>query len=152
MNAKKIEKWLLLEQTGELSPRQAHRLKHMLSQSVEGRKMREDIRLFSQSVKTIDPELSPWIAARIHSRLHGQLRSGVLASGIWKPALAMAACLALVAGILNFRGGHLNSSETSGALAAVGVDVWNVQYEDDLGQLESLISEISNDSFDIMEM
>lgn len=148
MNAKKLERWVLLEQTGELSPRQVRRLNRMLNQSEASRKIRDDLLLFSRSVQKSDEPLSPWVVTRINSRLRGQLRPDTFLSGVWRPALAMAACIALVAGILNFRDGNL----PSGALATAGVDVWNVQYDDDLGQLESLILAISDDSFDIMEM
>jgi ferric-dicitrate binding protein FerR (iron transport regulator) len=152
MNTKKIEKWLLLEQTGELSPGQRRRLDRALDESDAAGRLRDDLVVFSQSVKKSDVELSPWMVTRIHARLRDEPRSGVSRARLWKSVLALAACLTLVAGLMNFHGAQTSSAPAVTAVTTSGVDVWNVPYEEDLSNLESLIVALSNDSFDIMEM
>jgi hypothetical protein len=64
--------------------------------------------------------------------------------------LALAACLTLVVVTLDFTP---EPSAVSVAAVAVGdEDEWNVQFEEDLVELENLILAISGDPLDIMEM
>ncbi|MFA6172692.1 MAG: hypothetical protein WC334_09955 [Kiritimatiellales bacterium] len=151
MKTKKLEKWLLLEQSGELSPRQLRLLGRELDISVSARRLREELRILCGSVKKTDVEPSPWVVARIAVRLRDEGRSVIGFSKILKPAFAVAASLMVVAGVLNFHGEQTCSTSTA-VVAAAGVDVWDDPFEQDLSKLENLIVSISGNPIDIMEM
>jgi len=146
MKTKQIEKWLLLEQTGELSERK----RRLLNACPEADAKRAELKALCSAVVPSDAEPSPWAVTRINARLQTERRSILLPLRVWKPILALAACLTLVVTTLDFRP---ESSAVSVAAVAVGeVDVWNVQFEEDLVELESLILAISGDPLDITEM
>ena len=147
MNTKKIEKWVLLEQTGELSPRRLHKL----NQCSAAQSKRDELNVLRTALPVLDAEPSPWTVTKINARLRTEHRPEAGFSKVWKSALALAACLLVVAGIFNFHERQTSSAPVV-IMASAGVDVWNVPYEEDLGQLERLIVAISNDSVDIMEM
>lgn len=152
MKAAKLEKWMLLEQSGELSPARIRRLNRVLASSQEARELRDTLNLLKNSVVIPDIELPPWTVRRIAARLYREPAPQISSFRILRPAAALAAGLMLAAGIFNFHG-EQNSSASSTVLAAVaGVDVWNDPLEEDLGRLENLIVAISGDPLDIMEM
>lgn len=156
MKTKTIEKWLLLEQTGELSPRR----RRLLNASAEAQKKRDELNALRRVLPESNPELSPWMVAKIEARLRTERRVSAGFSNVWKPALALAACLALIVGVVNTFHGNTTSSASAVAAAAIvaappvpeGVDVWSVPNEEDLDELERLIVAISYEPFDIMEM
>ena len=147
MKTKNIEKWLLLEQSGELSPRR----KKMLNACPEADEKRRKLHALCAAVSHTEvEEPSPWAATRIHARLQAERRSILLSARVWKPVLALAACLTVVVSRLDFTP---ESSPAAVASVEVGVaDVWNVQFEEDLADLENLILAMSGDPLDIMEM
>jgi ferric-dicitrate binding protein FerR (iron transport regulator) len=149
MKTKKLEKWLLLEQSGELSPRQLRLLKSELDVSFEARSMRKELGFLRDSVETPDAEPAPWAVAKITARLRGERRPD-FAPKIWKSAFALAACLMAVVGTFNFHDKRVSSTPVA-VVAAAGVDVWNDPIGEDLGKLERMIV-ASRDSLDVMEM
>ena len=149
MKMKKIEKWLLLEASGELSPRQLRRLERELAVSEDARILRGDLGRFRGSVLRQEIEPSPWAAAKIAARLREEHHPARTVTRGLKPALALAACLALVAGVLIFHGKKTSLASIAVVAAA---DVWNDSLEEDMSRLEGQIMAISGDSFDIMEM
>ncbi|HNX53472.1 MAG TPA: hypothetical protein PKI68_06975 [Pontiellaceae bacterium] len=151
MKTKKLEKWLLLEQSGELSPRQLRRLNRELSDSEEARVLRSELRRLKGVLLTPDIEPSPWTVSQIAARLRVENRPDMALIRILKPVLALAACLALMLGIGNFHGERA-SSASPGVVASAGVDVWDDPIGEDLNNLENLIVAISGDSNDVMEM
>lgn len=151
MKTEKLEKLLLLEQSGELSPGQRRRLECELSASDNARRLREELSLLSRSVCKPAAEPSPWTVARIAARLHEERQPAVNLSCILKPVLALAAGLVLVINIWNFHGKQVPSTSAA-VVSAAGVDVWNDPFEGDLSRLENLIGTISGDPLDIMEM
>jgi len=150
MKMKKLEKWLLLEASGELSPRQLRRLGRELTASEDVRMLRQEIAQLRGSILSPEIELSPWTVAKIATRLREERRP-VSTVRVLKPGFALATCLVLVVGILNFHGKQ-NSSSLATVVAAAGVDVWNDPLEEDLSRLERQIMAISGDSLDTMEM
>ena len=146
MNARKLEKWLLLEQTGELSPSKQKRL----NACPQAQTKREEISSLFSQIPAVEQDPSAWAVTRIHARLETEKRLLLLPIRIWQPVLALAACLMLAVTMFDF------TSETSASAVAsveVGVvDVWNVQFEEDLAELENLILAMSGDPLDIMEM
>jgi ferric-dicitrate binding protein FerR (iron transport regulator) len=151
MKTKKIEKWLLLEQSGELSPRQIRSLSRMLASSEEARALRNELGRLKGSIIFPDEEPSPWTVTKIAARLREERRPVFSFSKVWRPALAVAACSLMVTGILNFHGKQVSSAPVA-VVAAAGVDVWDDPFEEDLSRLENLIVAISGDPLDIMEM
>lgn len=151
MKMSKLEKWLLLEQSGELSPRQLRQLNRALSASQEGQALRRELGLLKKSVLTPVAEPSPWTVAKITARLREEQRPAVRMSFAGRPALALAACLTLVLGIWAFHGKQA-SSASDAVFTAAGVDVWDDPLGEDLDKLENLIVAISGDSTDVMEM
>lgn len=152
MKTRQIEKWLLLEQSGELSPRQHRSLCRVLASSEEARAMRNELGCLKESIIPPEIEPSPWSVTRIAARLNEEHRPVFLFSRVWKPALALAACLTVITGILNFHGEQQTSSAPVAVLATAGVDVWDDPLEEDLSRLENQIVAISGDPLDIMEM
>lgn len=153
MKIQKLEKWLLLEQSGELSPRKCRRLELELTRSPEARKLRRELRLINESICGADVELSPWMATRIHVQLRGEIESTAVFSGAWKPALALAACFVIALGFWNFQGKQAATSANVVQTASIEESaVWDDSLGDDLSELENLILALSDSSFDIMEM
>jgi ferric-dicitrate binding protein FerR (iron transport regulator) len=149
MKRNKLEKWLLLEQSGELSPRQLRRLERELAVSENARMLRQELGRLKGAILLPEIEPSPWTVTKIAARLRH--RPVLTVTWVLKPVFALAACLIVVAGILNFHGKQTFSAPVV-VMAAAGVDVWNDPLEDDLRRLESQIVAISGDSLDIMEM
>jgi hypothetical protein len=148
MKTKKIEKWLLLEQSGELSPRR----RRLLNGCPEAQSKRAELNALCAALPALDAEPSPRTVIRITARLREEHRSGLTFSRALKPALALAASLMVVGGILNFHGKQTSSASALVVVAAAEVDVWNDPLEEELGRLENLIIAISGDPLDIMEM
>jgi ferric-dicitrate binding protein FerR (iron transport regulator) len=149
MKTKTIEKWLLLEQTGELSPRRQRRL----NACPEAQERRNELQTLCASVPRPDPELPPWSVTRIDARLQSEHRLSSTFLRMMKPALALAACLAVAFGLLNFHRKQTLPAPVTVATATVnGVDVWSDPLDEDLCKLENLIVAISGDPLDIMEM
>jgi ferric-dicitrate binding protein FerR (iron transport regulator) len=149
MKTKKLEKWLLLEQSGELSPRKLRALRCELARSEDTRALRNELGWLKNTVLTPVLEPSPWSVSKIAARLRGDRRTAFVPK-VWKSALALAACLMAVVGIFNFHDKRVSSTPIAVVVAA-GVDVWNDPLEEDLSKLESLIV-ASSDSLDVMEM
>jgi len=145
MKRKKLEKLLLLEESGELSARQ----RRLLEVCSEARAKRAEMKALCEAVPVSDAEPGVWDITKISARLREEPHSVFAISTGWKPALALAACLAIVAGFLIFN--RVASSYTVVATAAE-VIVWDDQFEEDLVELESLILAMSGDPLDIMEL
>lgn len=145
MNTKKLERLLLLEQSGELTPRQ----RRALARADGAEPARRELAALRAAVQMPEAEPSPWTVAKIDARLREERRPAL----VWlrKPALALAACLVLAAGILNFHGKQ-TSSTSAAVVAAAEADVWSDQFEGNLVELENLITAMSGDPLDIMEM
>ncbi len=144
MKIRKIEKLLLLEQTGELSSRQ----RRALNACPVAQAKRDELKAFCASVPAIDIEPSPWAVTKIAARLREERRSVVSFSKVWKPVFLTAACLTLVVSTFDFN----QTSPAPVAVAVAEVGVWSAQFEEDLVELENLILAISDSSLDIMEM
>lgn len=152
MKTNKLEKLLLLEQSGELSSGQRCRLEHELQVSDKARKLRADLCVLRGSINEPDVELSPWTVARIDARLREKSRPAFNPSVLWKPALALAAGLTLISGIFNFNENQISSAPAVAVIGTTEVDVWSVPFEEDLHRLETLIMAISVNPVDLMEI
>lgn len=163
MKTKTLEKYLLLEQSGELSTRK----RRLLEACPEAQAKRDELTVLRAATPRSEVEPSPWAATKIAARLREErrpvvtfskvchslrslprMRGASLASLGWKPIFLMAACLMLVVNTFNFK----QTSTDSAVIAETEMDVWNNQFEEDLVELESLILAMSGDLVDSMEM
>jgi ferric-dicitrate binding protein FerR (iron transport regulator) len=152
MNIKKLERWLYLEQSGELSARRLRRLERGLQACAEARQMRKDLSRMHRAVGEADVTVSAQTVSQIDARLRAGDRTTAGAFPGWKPVLALAACLAVALGLWNFHGGREVSSPFFPVIASAEVDVWSDSLEEELTRLENLIASLSGDPLDIMEM
>ncbi len=147
MKKEKLEKWILLEQSGELSSQKLRLLERELTSSKNAQALRIELRTLTNAVVQPDVELSPWTVTKIDARLRRERRAVLNL----KPILAVAAGLAVITGIMNFHGDQTSSTPAI-VIASAGVDVWSDPLEKDLNKVENLILAISGTSLDIMEM
>lgn len=145
MKAKTLEKLLLLEQTGELSKRQKLRLDALPDVQAK----RDELKALCAAVSVGTEEPSPWTVSKIDTRLREERRSILLPARVWKPILALAACLTLVVSTRDFKSAP---SVDSISVVISETEAWSVQFNEDLGELENLILAISDSSQDISEM
>lgn len=153
MKIRKIERWLLLEQSGELSARRRNRLARELARSQTARRLRDELRLLNESVCEADADVSPRALTRMNARLRDETNAGIVFSNAWKPALAFAACLIMALGLWTFQGKQV-PAETADVQTESGSEsaLWDDPLGEDLSELEDLIVALSDTSFDIMEM
>ncbi len=144
MKTKTLEKYLLLEQTDELSARQ----RRLLDACPEAQVKRDELTFLRTATPVSDVEPDPWAASKIAARLRKEKRTAQLFSKVWKPVFLVTACLMLVVNTFDFK----QTSSTSVVIEMTEADVWNDQFEEDLVELESLILAMSGDPLDIMEM
>ena len=144
MKTTTLEKWILLEQSGELSPRR----QRVLNAIPEAQEKRDELNALCAATPLSEVEPSPWTTTKITARLREERPPVITFSKVWKPLFLTAACLMLVVSTFDFR-------QTSPAFVSITeseLDVWDNQFEEDLVELESLILAISGDPLDIMEM
>lgn len=147
MKTKKLEKWVLLEQSGELSPRK----QKILNACPEAPAKRAELAGLLAAVQPPDAEPSPWAAAKIDARLRTERRSLLLPARVWQPVLALAACLTLAVMTFDFAP-EPSPISTEAIAAAVEGGAWSTSFEEDLAELEGLILAISDTPLDITEM
>jgi ferric-dicitrate binding protein FerR (iron transport regulator) len=152
MKTVKIERWLLLEQSGELPDRKRQRLRRELESSAEVRRLRDELDRLYGAMPQTDEKPGPLTLQRIHARLGRESRP-LLFFRQWKPALALAAGLAVIAGLLIF---HEKPGTASAVVFATAEadpgEVWDDPLAGDLEELETLILAISESPLDIMEL
>ncbi len=146
MKTNKLEKWILLEQSGELSPRR----RKMLDACPDAAAKRAELNALCSAVQPADAEPSPWCVTRINARLKTERRSLLLPARVWQPILALAACLTLIVTTFDFMPETSTTPPT--VLTAAETYAWSVQFDEDLAELESLILAISGTPLDITEM
>lgn len=162
MNARKIEKWVLLEQSGELSSRR----KKLLDTCPEAEEIREELHMLKQAIPSEGAEPSPWAVTRIQARLQDEPRSVLLPARARQVLLGAAASLALVvtlfvinpASVPEVAKKTFPTSDAVYVVASAGeasvedVDAWDLQFEEDLAELEVMILDISDTSFELAGM
>jgi len=146
MNVQELEKLLLLEQSGELSPSQRRALDAELAARPEARGARAQLRALAVAIPPPAAQPAPDAAQRIAARLAQNHRT--LA---WKPLLAAAAALALLLGIQTFRAPSANAPATVAGLTATEEE-WTDPLETDFAELEDLLLAISDESLEFTEL
>lgn len=155
MNPNQLERLLLLEQSGELSPRQRRELNAELDASAEARRQRGRIRDFASAIPPSTAQPSPGTVQRIHARLQSRPTPSAGFHPAWKSALATAAALALLIGVhayrLQTRPVPSNPSVASGT--ATVEEEWTDPLDSEFTELESLIATFSTDNtFEMTEI
>ena len=144
MKTTKLEKLILLEQSGELSAQQ----RRLLDACPEAKAKRDELTVLHAATPLLEVEPSPWTATKIAARLREEPRPVLRFSKVWKPVFLTTACLMLVVSTFDFK----QTVPDAVVVTETEMDGWNNQFEDDLVELESLILAISGDPLDVMEM
>ena len=149
MNPQQLEQLLLLESSGELSPRQRRALDAALAAAPEARRFRDQLRALSAAVPPPAAPPASDAAARIAARLAARPQTFA-----WKPLLATAAALALLLGVYTLRPGPAAAPvETAAVAAATEEEEWIDPLDAEFTELESLLAAIStDDAFEITEL
>ena len=142
MKTKTLEKYLLLEQSGELSARK----RRLLDACPEAQAKRDELKILQVATPLSEVEPSPWTTTKIAARLREERKPVVTFSNVWKPVFLTAACLTLVVSTFDFK----QTVPDAVVFTETEMDAWNNQFEVDLVELESLILAMSGDP--IMEM
>ena len=155
MNAKRLEQLLLLEQSGELSPKQRRQLETALGAEADARRLRDELRQFAAALPAPGAQPAPDAAARIAARAGQQPVRAFAWSPAWKPALAAAAALALLFGVRTFRSHPAPADVASVAATAQAQEeeTWTDPLETEFTELESLIAALAaGDSLEMTEL
>ena len=154
MDANELERLLLLEQSGELSPPQRRRLDAELSASAEARQARGRLRGLAAALPAPAGEPAPDAARRIAARLRPAPAAAAPGWSAWKPAFAAAATLALLLGALVFRPAAPNpAGEPARAAAEAADEDWSDPLDAEFAELENLLLSISaDDALDVTEL
>lgn len=155
MNLNQLERLLLLEQSGEISPKQRRALDAELGASAGARRQRDQIRGFAASVPSSTATPSPGTVQRIHARLQSRPTPSPIFHPVWKSALASAAALALLIGVHAYRS-STNPIPSEPAVASVTTaseEEWTDPLDSEFTELESLIATFSTDNtFEMTEI
>lgn len=156
MNPQKLEQFLLLEQSGELSPQQRRQLDAELAASAEARRLRAELRGLAAAIPAPATQPAADTAARIDARLQQASKPAVAFLPAWKPALAAAAALALLLGVRTYHA-HKSPVAPESAVASIAAEEQEEEWTDPLDaeftELESLIDTLSSeDSLEITDI
>lgn len=153
MNPKQLEQQLLLEASGELSPKQRRVLDAELAASPEARRFRDQLRVLSAAVPASSAQPAPEAAARIATRLRQKSKPAFVLLPAWKPALAAAAALALLVGVRAAYHVRPGPATETAAIASGETEEWTDPFDAEFTELESLLFAIaSDDSLEITEL
>ena len=154
MNPHELERLLLLEQSGELAPRQRRALAAKLAASETARRFRDQLRKLAAAVPPPAAQPAPDAAARIAAHLRPPRPAAWIFRPVWKPALAAAAALALFLGVRAFRPAPVAAPIETAANAIASADEdWTDPLDAEFTELENLLLAIStDDSLDVTEL
>jgi len=153
MKPQQIERLLLLEQSGELSPNQQQQLEAELSTSEEARQLQEELRALAAAIPSIEVQPAPDAAARITVRLHQPAQPVRVFHPIWKPLLATAAALAILFGVRAWQAPDTGSIKTAQIELTEEEEAWLSPFEADFTEIENLLAAIdSDDSMHMTEL
>ena len=159
MNPARLEQLLLLDQAGELPPRQRQSLAAELAANPDARHRRAELLGLAKAISPAPTGPAPGAAEAIAARL-AQLQTPAAAfRPVWKPALAAAAALALLLGISLFPTGPASTPDSPALAMAVPTETaepaendWSDPLEAEFAELESLLLAISDDPFEHIDL
>ena len=149
MNATQLEQLLLLEQSGELSPKQRRQLDAALAASPAARQSRDQLRGLASAIPVPAVRPAPEAAARIAARLAHAPKPAFAPA--WKPVLAAAAALALLLGVRSYHGAPFTPAPSASTEIAAAAEVeWTDPLDAEFTELETLLLAIS--TTDVLEI
>ena len=157
MTPQKLERLLLLEQSGELTPRQRRRLDAELAASESARRLQAELRGLAAAIPPLAASPNADATRLIAARLARPAPALALLPPAWKPALATAAALALLLGVRAYRATLApNASPAPVATLSSPAPQAELEWSDPLGdefaELENLLQNTSDDPFGFMEL
>ena len=141
MNPQQLERLVLLESSGELSRRQRRVLEAELASSADAQQFRDQLRRFGAVLPVPAGPGASEVAAQIDARLKVQRAIRPVFRPGWKTACAVAALLALLAGVQmarRDRGGFAASVSVQNPAEAEAE--WSDPLEADFAELEELLA------------
>lgn len=161
MNPARLEQLLLLEASGELSPRQRRTLDAELAANPDARRRRAELLGLVQAIPPVPTGPAPGAAEAIAARLTMKPARPVHRPR-WATTLAAAAALALLLGVSLFRGGPAPATDAPALALAnpaepaepaeTAEDDWTDPLEDEFAELESLLLAISDNPFEHIDL
>lgn len=145
MNPQELERRLLLESSGELSPKQRRQLDAELAASAEARRLRDGLRRLADAIPEPAFAPAPDAVERIAERLQTAPRTAAVRRRVWKPALAAAAALALLLGLYAVRPSAPVQTAAVEAPADAETYEWTDPLDAEFTELETLLFAISSD-------
>ena len=153
MNPKQLEQLLLLEQSGELSPKQRRTLDAELAAHSSAYPLRKELRNLTASIPSPTAIPSTLSTSAIHARLSQSSKAPSGFRPAWKPALAAVAALSLLLGIHTYHAKTPISSTPTVASMTTEEEEWTDPLDSEFTELESLIATISTDNtYEITEI
>ena len=155
MNPQQLEQLLLLESSGELSPRQRRALDAELAANPAARRFRDQLRALAGAAPAPAAGPAPDAVARIAAHLQAKPQPAFAFQPAWKPALAAAAALALFIGVRSFQRpvAAPAPAETAAVATAADEEDWTDPLDADFTELESLLAAMATDAaFEITEL
>ena len=155
MNATRLEQFLLLEQSGELTEKQHRALAAELAANPAARRRRAELRHLAAALPPAGATPAPGTAARIAARLAAPRPTPAVFRPAWRPALAAAAALALLVGVRAYHGRSVPAGDTAPASVAVTAteEEWLDPLDPEFTELENLLLAIdANTALDITEL
>ena len=152
MNTRLLNRLLLLEQSGELSPQQRRRLAAELARLHSARHLPQELHTLARFLPPPATHPAPDAALKIAARLRPPPEKPVVSCPpAWKPLLAAAAVLALLLGIRAF-----HATEAPPVLAVTAIageeEEWTDPLDADFTELETLLLAVAADiEFQITE-
>lgn len=156
MTPRQLERYLLLEQSGELSERQRRILDTELARSPAARDLRHELCGLAAALPEPITAPAPDAAANIAARLVQTAAPAPHFRPLTKTILAAAAALALFVSVQSFRAYRLPGPATT-QLARSDADAtadreWTDPLEDEFAELENVLFAISENLFEFAEL
>lgn len=143
MKTNMLKRLLLLEQSGELTPKQRRQLDEELQNNEFAPARQAELRTLADAIPPAEIQASPDAAARIAARLAENPAPARrnLFRPVWKPALATAAALALLFGVRSYLRPDTAPVETAQFELTDDEEAWVTVYDEDFAELDSLLAE-----------
>ena len=146
MTPQQLEKLLLLEQSGELSPEQSRRLQQELAASTAARYQRNQLQKLAAHIPPLPWQPAPGAAERIAARL--STTPPAPRQWTFRPAWAAAAAIITFLAISAALRHPNRRSPPAPVAAAVETEAWNDPLDADFAAIENLLADISAEPFE----
>lgn len=146
-----LERLLLLEQTGELTPRQQSRLAAALAAAPRARAQRDQLRHITRAATAPETAPTPAALSAATARIDARLRHPRPLTAVpWQPLLAAAAALVLIVGATFFHIARHPAATSQQAALADDTELdtaWLNPMDTEFTELEDLLVGLATDDF-----